>query len=179
MRPLFKYTTIIFLSITTNLEIFAQLPLKPRSNPLDMTSIQYDGTYVKITYSRPHKNGRKIFGEFVPYDSLWKTGDNEATEITTNNKILIGSDTLYAGTYSIFTIPGEHSWTVIFNKKVGLWGNYMYDEKYDVFRLEASVDKTDVIYEPFTIEFGNKIMKNTELYFIWDNTKVIIPIEFL
>ena len=179
MRPLFKYTTIIFLSITTTLDIFAQLPLKPKSSPLDMTSIKYDSTYVKITYSRPHKNGKKIFGELVPYDSLWKTGDNEATEITTNNKILIGSDTLHAGTYSIFTIPGEQSWTIIFNKKVGLWGNYLYDEKYDVFRLVASVDKTHVIYEPFTIEFGKKIMKNTELYFIWENTKVIIPVEFL
>jgi len=179
MRPLIKYITVVFLLLTANLEISAQLPLKPRSSPLDIAAIIYDDTYVKITYSRPHKNGRKIFGELVPYDSLWKTGDNEATEITTNKKILIGSDTLHAGTYSIFTIPGKQSWTIIINEKIGLWGNYKYDEKYDIFRLEASVAKTDVIYEPFTIEFGKKIMKNTELYFIWENTKVIIPIEFL
>ena len=179
MRPLFKSIAIIFLLFIANLDIFAQLPLKPRSSPLDMASIQYDDTYVKITYSRPHKNGKKIFGDLVPFDSLWKTGDNEATEITTNKKILIGSDTLHAGTYSIFSIPGQQSWTIIFNEKVGLWGDYRYDGKYDVLRLEASVGKTDVIYEPFTIEFGKKIMKNTELYFIWENTKVIIPIEFL
>ena len=179
MQALFKYLILVFLLLVVNLNIFAQLPLKPRSSPLDVAVIIYDDTYVKITYSRPHKNGRKIFGNLVPYDSLWRTGDNEATEITTNNKILIGSDTLQAGTYSIFTIPGEQSWTIIINEKIGLWGNYKYDKKYDIFRLEASVDKIDVIYEPFTIEFGKRLMKNTELYFIWENTKVIIPIEFL
>ena len=179
MQALFKYPILVFLLLAVNLKIFAQLPLKPRLSPLDVATIIYDDTYVKITYSRPHKNGRKIFGNLVPYDSLWRTGDNEATEITTNKKILIGSDTLQAGTYSIFTIPGEQSWTIIINEKIGLWGKYKYDEKYDVFRFQASVDKTDVIYEPFTIEFGKKIMKNTILYFIWENTKVIIPIEFL
>jgi len=81
MQALFKHATIVFLLLAVNLKIFAQLPLKDRLSPLDVATIIYDDTYVKITYSRPHKNGRKIFGDLVPYDSLWRTGDNEATRI--------------------------------------------------------------------------------------------------
>ena len=84
----------------------AQEALKPRLSPLEMVTMKYDDTYVKITYSRPHKRGRKIFGnpEIVPYGEVWRTGANEATEMTVTKPITIAGKSLDAGTYSILCI---------------------------------------------------------------------------
>ena len=63
-------------------EVSAQEALKPRPSPLEMITMKYENTYIKITYGRPHKRGRNIFGDLLPYGEVWRTGANEATEIT-------------------------------------------------------------------------------------------------
>jgi len=85
----------------------AQTVLKPRTSPLAIVAARYKNTYLKITYSQPQKNGREIFGKLVPYDQVWRTGANEATEITITNDILINGTTLKAGTYSLFTYQAK------------------------------------------------------------------------
>ncbi|MCH7513517.1 MAG: DUF2911 domain-containing protein [Bacteroidetes bacterium] len=171
---------IIALGIFINPdEAFAQEPLKPRPSPLELVTMKYEDTYVKITYCRPSKKGREIFGGLVPYGEVWRTGANEATEITITGDIKIGSHELKAGTYSMFTIPEEKEWTIIINSDLGQWGSFRYNAEHDVLRFNAKTEKTDQVYEPFTIEFEQTGTQKTNLLMIWDRTRVIIPIEFL
>lgn len=156
----------------------AQEALKPRPSPLEMVTMKYDDVYMKITYGRPHKRGRKIFGDLQPYGEIWRTGANEATEVTVTGPIKMGGQLLNPGTYTLFTIPYADHWTIILNSELGQWGAYNYNEKFDVMRFDVPVSKTKEVYEPFTIEFEQKA-QSAELLMIWDQTKVTIPIEFM
>ena len=97
-----------------------------RPSPMGMARITLDDTYVKVVYSRPYKRGREnIFGTeesgaLVPYGQIWRTGANEATELTTTGDLRIAGQALAAGTYSIFTVPGPEEWSVHFNSALGL-----------------------------------------------------------
>ena len=172
-------TVILILSICIPEIGMAQDPVQPRPSPLELVTMKYENTYVKITYCRPHKRGRAIFGELVPFGQVWRTGANEATEITITEDIKIGGNRLETGTYSLFTIPDENEWTIIVSSDLGQWGAFRYNEDHDILRIKASIEETEVIYEPFTIEFEQSGLKKTNLLMIWDRTKVIIPIEFM
>ena len=170
----------LFLSSQTTL---AQEALKPRPSPMYVATIKYEdsvknkSTYVKVTYCRPHLRGRTLFVDLVPYGEVWRTGANEATEITFTNDVKVAGNKLKAGTYTIFTIPEKEKWTVIFNSELGQWGAYSYDPTKNVLEIEAKVGNTDVFYEPFTIEF--QLNDNiADMVFMWGNTKAWFPIEF-
>jgi hypothetical protein len=157
---------------------FAQEAIKPRPSPLAIVSARYKDTYLKITYSQPHKRERLIFGELVPYGQVWRTGANESTEITVTKDILINNTVLKAGTYSIFSIPEKDSWTIIINSDLGLWGSYNYNSKMDVLRFTvASQVMQGAVYEPFTILIDQKNDKAV-IIFAWDTVQVRIPIQF-
>jgi Protein of unknown function (DUF2911) len=156
----------------------AQEAIKPRPSPLAISSARYKDTYLKITYSQPHKKERVIFGKLVPYGEVWRTGANEATEITITRDILINNITLKAGSYSLFTIPEKDSWTIIINHDLGLWGSYNYNAKTDVLRFTVPVQLMQgAVYEPFTIQIDQKNDK-AEIILLWDNVQVRIPIQF-
>ncbi len=143
-----------------------------------IVSNRYKDTYTKITYSQPHKHGRAIFGALVPYGQVWRTGANEATELTITKDIKINGLDLKAGTYSLFTIPGKESWTIILNSDLGQWGAYNYNSKLDVLRFDVPVvPVTEFVYEAFTILIDPKNSK-ADLVLAWDRTKVIIPLQF-
>jgi hypothetical protein len=164
---------VLFLSEN----LLAQEALKPRPSPMYMTTIKHENTYVKITYGRPHKKERDIFGGLVPYGEVWRTGANEATELTTTGDILLAGNQVKAGTYSIYTIPQQDKWTIILNSALGQWGAYEYDKQKDVLRFDVPVEKMDNTYEPFTIEF-NQDNSDAFLLMMWDKTKVSIPLSF-
>lgn len=170
------FSTLFFLA---QINLLAQEAITPRPSPTAIVTMKYDDTYVKLTYSQPHKRDRDIFGELVPYGQVWRTGANEATEITLTGDILINQDTLKAGTYSLFTIPGKDQWTIIINEELGQWGSYNYNPESDVLRFDVPVENIqNVVWEPFTIAFEQKNDK-ADLLMMWDKTKVTIPIEFL
>ncbi len=169
------FTFVLFFILA---ETAAQEAVKPRLSPLEMVTLKYESTYVKVTYGRPHKKGREIFGELVPYGKVWRTGANEATEITFTNDVLINGKRLKAGTYTIFTIPEKDKWTVIFNSDLGQWGAYNYNPDKNVLEIEAEVSELDITYEPFTIEFQLQD-DEAELIMMWDKTKVSFTIGFL
>ena len=183
--PFALLTLLLFVSLSSR--VFAQDALKPRPSPMYVATVKYQDdekdkiTYVKVTYCRPHKNGREIFGDdekaLVKYGEVWRTGANEATEITFTKDIKVGGKKLKAGTYTIFTIPNKDKWTVIFNSELGQWGAYSYDAKKDILHIDAKVEKTEEVYEPFTIEFElNDNIAN--MVFLWDTTKASFPLEF-
>ncbi len=175
MNRFFSYATLVALFLAITQLAFGQEAVEPRPSPMAIAITQQGDTYVKIVYSQPHKRGREIFGsELAPYGKVWRLGANEATEITTTKNIKIGGKTLKAGTYSMFAIPQEDEWTVIFNDGLGQWGAYDYDASQDALRLEVPVQKAETTYEPFTITFNEE---GTELTMVWDQTKVVLPIR--
>ena len=122
----------------------AQLPPLDKS-PADIAYFRksrQDAPVAKLIYSRPQRNGREIFGALVPYGKVWRTGANEATEITFFKDGTFGGKPVKAGRYSLFTIPNEKTWTVILSSALDVWGAYTYDEKQDVLRIEVPVRQT-------------------------------------
>ncbi|GJM61700.1 MULTISPECIES: DUF2911 domain-containing protein [Persicobacter] len=157
----------------------AQEALKPRVSPLAVVTFKEHDTYVKITYGRPHKRDRELFGTLVPYGKVWRTGANEATEVTLTGDVRVAGKILKAGTYSLFTIPNEDNWTIIFNNDLGQWGSYEYKEEDDVLRVSVSAEQLESIYEPLTMEFENMEDGKANWLIMWDSTKAIIPLEFM
>ncbi len=157
----------------------AQEQALPRPSPMAITSIKYKDTYLKITYSQPQKKGRAIFGALVPYGQVWRTGANEATEITITKDIFINGKLLVAGTYSLFTIPDKDKWTIILNKEQGLWGSYNYNIKLDAMRFDVvSQSLQNMVYETFTIAIDQKNNKAIISLF-WDKTQTSFPVDFI
>ncbi len=179
MSKLIHISIALFTLCATHQSANAQEAVKPRPSPLAIVTMKYEDSYVKVTYNQPHKRGRKIFGELVKYDEVWRTGANEATEITLTSNLIIKADTLVAGTYSLFTIPDKSEWTIIFNKQLGQWGAYNYHEPSDVLRITVPTQEIkEVVYEPFTISFEQK-NEAADMWLMWDDVKVAIPIRFL
>ena len=174
-RLILSLTLLITLTICS----YAQELVTSRPSPVAIVSMRYKDAYVKVTYSRPSKRGREIFGRLVPYGQVWRTGANEATEITVTQNIQIQGTLLKAGTYSLFTIPQKDSWTIIINNEVGLWGSYNYNSKLDQMRFVVPVQvMTDEFYEQFTMRFDQR-NDVADLIMAWDNIRISIPIKFI
>lgn len=136
-----------------------------------------DKAMVRVIYSRPSKNGRAVFGTLVPYGKVWRTGANENTEIKFYQDATIQGKKVKAGTYSLFTIPGETEWTIILNSDLDHWGAFTYKQENDVVRFTAPSKKsTDAPLENFSIHFpkGNAAVMRLG----WDDTIVEVPITF-
>ncbi len=170
---------VIIVLLLIGSATWAQDAIAPRPSPLTALTARYKDTYLKIVYGQPHKKGREIFGKLVPFGEVWRTGANEATEMTITKDIFIKGQLLPAGTYSLFTIPEKEKWTIIINKDLGMWGSYNYNPKMDVFRFEVPVQSvTDMVYEPFTILIDQKNNK-AEIALFWDKTRVSFPVDFI
>ena len=172
-------SSLLAFFILASITLCAQeLPTRP--SPTAIAAIRYKDSYVKITYSQPRKRGREVFGKLVPFGQVWRTGANEATEITLTKDVFIKGNLVPAGTYSLFTIPGKEIWTIILNKDLGLWGATNYNSKSDVLRLEGVVEeiKGNEVYEAFTIQFDHR-NSVADILLLWDKTKISIPIHFI
>lgn len=169
----------LFIAVVTlSFQATAQEAIKNRPSPTSIVAARYKDTYLKITYSQPHKRGRLIFGSLVPFGEVWRTGANEATEMTLTRDILINNSTLKAGTYSLFTIPDKESWTIIINSELGLWGSYNYNAKLDVMRFTIPTKTLQgAVYEPFTIVIEQK-NNVADIVLLWDSIRIQIPIQF-
>lgn len=152
--------------------------IEKRISPLALATAKYKDSYIKVTYGQPSKRNRPIFGALVPYGQVWRTGANEATEITFTRDVSISNKTISAGIYTLFTIPNPTQWTVILNREVGLWGSYNYNPKSDVERWEVPVQKlADRSIEVMSIQLDSKNNK-VNLNVCWDDTCVSLPILF-
>jgi hypothetical protein len=146
----------------------------PRVSPNASVSQTVGVTTVEITYGRPATRDRTIFGEFVSYGDVWRTGANEATVIDVSTPVSISGEMLAAGRYSLFTIPGEDEWTIIFNETADQWGAYNYDESKDALRVTTeSMSGPD--HEMLTFAFESVTDTSATLLIQWADTHV--PIE--
>ncbi len=150
-------------------------------SPEDTITYEQDGLELNVFYNRPYKKDREIFGNLVPYNEVWRTGANEATTFETNQDILVDGSLLKAGKYTLWTIPMENSWKVMFNSKMYPWGINLDEEAYrdprfDSLVLERPVEKTDAQLEQFTISF-ERSGEFVNMLLAWDDTSVSIPIK--
>ena len=133
---------------------------------------------IKVTYSRPSKKGREIFGDLVPFGKRWRTGANEPTVIEVSRDIVFGEDQrLPAGKYSLITIPDASSWTVIFNSQIPDWGTDYFPES-DIVNVTARLENLPDVVELFTIDFTED-NGTPALILAWDHTKVTVPFSVL
>ena len=131
---------------------------------------------VSVSYSRPGIKGRKIFGGLVPYGQEWRTGANDRTTLTFSDSVKLEGHTLPAGTYALFTIPGEQEWTIIINK--GLAGGIKRDEKDDLVKFNVTPVHTSTPVETFTIDISDVAMSSANVELAWENTVVKFRMEF-
>lgn len=154
----------------------AQSLTTPQPSPTQTVKQNFSTGSIELSYSRPAKKGRTIFGDLVPYGAVWRTGANSATTLTFTDDVTIGGKELKAGKYGLLSIPGADKWTIIISKDVNVTSPADYKEENDVARLDVSVIALPFSVENFTINFadisGGKI--NVEL--MWDKTYVTFPV---
>jgi Protein of unknown function (DUF2911) len=131
---------------------------------------------IELTYGRPNTKDRKIFGNLVPYNKLWRTGANAATTIFFTDAVELGGKKLDSGTYVLYTIPNMDSWEIIINKGLTNWGVDGYKESEDVIRFKVEPIKSKPNTETLTMLFTNIKPASCELHIMWAKTTIAIPI---
>ena len=134
-------------------------------------------TDIEIVYSRPGVKARPIIGGLVPYGQVWRTGANNATKITFSTTVKLNGAEIPAGTYALFTIPGETEWTIIINKGAAQWGAFQYNETNDLVRVKATPVKLAEPVETFTIEINDIRDESATLNLTWEKTRVPVKLE--
>lgn len=155
---------------------FAQNLKVPAPSPATTIKQDFALSSVELSYSRPSVKGRKIFGELVPYNKVWRTGANAATTITFGEEVTIGDKKVPAGKYGLLTIPGENEWTVIISKQTDVTSPSSYKEAQDVVRVKVKAEKMPVAVESFMILFDNIKPTSMDAVILWENTVVSFPI---
>ncbi|MGA2540831.1 MAG: DUF2911 domain-containing protein [Verrucomicrobiota bacterium] len=157
-----------------------RFPELPPASPV-CTNLQRVGlTDIKIVYSRPSKRHHAIFAGIVPYNTLWRTGDNASTKISFSTPVKLGGADgvdIPAGEYGLYTIPDEKAWTVILNKDAGLWGTDDYDPRKDVARFKVTPVKIDPPVETFTIDINDLQDDSATINLIWDRVRVPVKVD--
>lgn len=155
-------------------DLFSQQLPNPRMSPTMISSMTVDGAYIKVVYGMPQKRDRDIFGVLVPFNQVWRTGADEATEITFTKDMIFGGVEVPAGHYALFSIPTETEWTIILNNGLGQWGAFRYNEELDFARFTVPTQNLDEVWEGFRILLVNTD-GNLTLEMKWDKTGVSIP----
>lgn len=168
------------IALTFSTEAIAQKFSGLDKSPADIASYPTDykvsEKLVRVTYSRPQLKGRSI-SELAPAGKVWRTGANEAPEIIFYKDATVGGKAVAAGTYSLFTIPGNKEWTIILNKNLNQWGAYSYQEDADVVRVPASANNVSESLDAFSIAYKD-VDNGTHMVLGWGNTRVSLPITF-
>jgi Protein of unknown function (DUF2911) len=148
----------------------------PAASPVCTLKQRVGLTDIEIVYSRPSAKNRVIYGGIVPYGQVWRTGANQATKITFSTPVKLEGNEIPAGTYSLFTIPGENEWTIIINKNTNQWGAFGYKTNDDFVRFPVMpVTLKDTRIETFAIEFNHIRDDSAILELVWEKT--VVPIH--
>lgn len=131
---------------------------------------------IRVIYSRPQLDGRKIFGALQDYGEVWRLGANEATEIEFFKDVIINNKKIKKGRYTLYAIPYPDKWTLIVNKETDTWGSFRYNPAKDVVRVDLPVQKHETT-EDLTIVF-EKAPKGANMNMYWEDVKVVLPVRF-
>ena len=172
-----SFLLIALFSVAIFTTVNAQDDKSKRKSPPAQATAEMGDLTITIDYSSPAVKDRDIWGALVPYDKVWRTGANEATTFEINKDVKVGGETLAAGKYALFTIPGETEWTFIFNKNPDQWGAYSYNEGEDALRIQAKPGKTAAFAERMNFEIVTKGEQSGWVTLNWENLSVGFPIE--
>lgn len=148
---------------------------KAAPSPAEIATVSLQGKSITVKYGAPSMRGRKIVGALVPYGKVWRTGANDATSFTTNTALKIGDASIPAGTYTLFTLPGEQQWVLILNKQTGQWG-LEYHQEQDLARIPMKSSTLASPQEKMSITFENTKGNSTEMHIKWENTDELVKI---
>jgi tetratricopeptide (TPR) repeat protein len=146
----------------------------PRPSQRAVLSQRIGITDITINYHRPLINGRKVWGNVVPYGQVWRAGANENTTITFTDAVTIEGQALPKGTYGLHMIPGENEWTVIFSKNSTSWGSFTYKQAEDALRVTVKPQSTD-LHEALTYDFDDVKPDSAVATLRWE--KVAVPFK--
>lgn len=148
-------------------------PLSPRDTArLELA----DGAVLMVDYGRPAMRGRRIMGELVPWDRVWRTGANAATGFATAVDLRLGDAGVPRGSYTLYTLPSPGDWTLIVSRQTGQWGT-QYDPSRDLVRIPLTEETLDEPVERFTIRFVPEGEDRGLLVMEWERTRLTVPFE--
>jgi hypothetical protein len=170
-------TTIAFafmmlLSTNADAQEFAKMDKSPMDAAAFPTSYKEANKLIKIVYSRPQLNDRDL-SKLAPNGKVWRTGANEAAELTLYTDMKFGNTPVKAGTYTFYVIPGETEWTAIISNDLNVWGSYFYNEANDVARIVVPVTSGESL-EAFSIAF-DEADNGANMHLGWDTVRVTVP----
>ncbi len=142
-----------------------ELPLR-KVEPIKIGDLE-----VTVEYGRPNVKGRAIWGDLVPYGKVWRTGADEASTITFSCDAKVGDMILEAGTYALFTVPGEESWEIVLNRVSKQWGAFKHDPKQDAVRVSATPHASDHVE---SMEFA---IDGSQVVLHWEKLAVGFEVE--
>ena len=171
-----KFSALSILSIILFLSASSQVKM-PQPSPTQTLKQDFGLGSIELVYSRPGAKGRKIFGDLVPYNKLWRTGANAATGIHFSDMVELGGKRLDTGSYVLYTIPNIDYWEIIINAGVKNWGTEGYKESDDIMRFKVEPEKVKRKLETFTMQFANVKPESCDLQIMWEKTIVTIPIS--
>lgn len=184
MNTFLKRLVILLFVVAVGLFLysyFVENIFSKRLSPKDNVEFKLNDLKLEVFYNRPFKKGREIFGGLVPLNEVWRTGANEATTFKTNKDLIIQGIFLPQGSYTLWTVPKDTVWKVIFNTKQYPWGvddemKPMWDPNYDILDIEVPIEHLNSIVEQFTIAFDNTT-DDLKLTMAWDKTKIAVPLS--
>ena len=171
-----KKLTLALAAILTILSVDAQTLKTPAASTTQTIKQDFALGTIELNYSRPSAKGRKVMGNLVPFDKVWRTGANSATVITFSDDVTIGGTAVKAGKYGLLSIPGAKEWTLIITKDLTVTSPAAYKQENDVVRVQSPVIKSKSKVETFTILFSNISNTKCDIQLLWEKTGVILPI---
>ena len=148
-------------------------PVVSQMSPADTVRANVGGANIEVAYSRPAKRGRQIFGNIVPWNTVWRTGANAATQLTTNKDLVFGTTVVPAGKYTLWTLPTPTGTKLIINSQTGQWGTDYHSDK-DLARIDLTTKTLSQPVEQFTIAIAPQAPGGV-LRLSWDDREFAIP----
>ena len=148
---------------------------KPLPSPPAVAEVSLEGKKVVIRYNAPSMRGRKVMGGLVPYGKVWRTGANPATTLVTPVNLKIGTISVPAGTYTLYTLPAAETWMLIVNKQTGQWGT-VYNQAIDLGRTAMVANPLAKQQEVMSISFEHTKGRSTELHVKWESTDEYVTV---
>jgi hypothetical protein len=172
MRKTFIAAAVVAIALPA----LSQIRL-PESSPAAKVTQEVGISSATISYHRPGVKGRKVWGELVPYGKVWRFGANEATTLELSHAAKVGGQSVPAGRYALFAIPGEKEWTLVLNTQAQQWGAYSHDPAKDLVRFNVA-PQSGAMAEWFTIEMRPVLNNAIQVESAWERVRVPFTIEF-
>ena len=160
-------------SFTAEAQKFAKLDVSPMDAASFPSDYRNADKLIKIVYSRPQLKGRDV-ESLAPNGKVWRTGANEAAELTLYVDMKLGDTAIEAGTYTFYTIPGDEEWTAVISKDLNVWGSYFYNEANDVARLSVPCSNDGDPVEAFSIAF-EEADNGVDMHLGWGSIRATVP----